>query len=136
MSQPGCARLLGTYGPGLKIQCFTLGAWNTLYGTKPGAPTPLFGSTHSNMGYSKPLLKDFWGSLCQMVSKVSRGKKIKSVKHRTPSKQALCAFDPQVKAMWGTLLKVDKLFTCIFKSNLNCARLQQKLEHRLHFAQM
>ena len=55
---------------------------------------------------------------------------------KTPSKQALCAFDPQVKAMWGTLLKVDKLFTGIFKSNLNCTRLQQKLEHRLHFAQM
>ena len=70
------------------------------------------------------------------VKSVMWKKIIKSVKHRTPSKQALCAFDPQVKAMWGTLLKVDKLFTCIFKSNLNCARLQQKLEHRLHFAQM
>ena len=86
MSQPGCAKLQGTDGPGLKIKCVTLGAW-----------------------------------------------KKKGVKHRTPTKQALCAFEPQAKAMWGKLLKADKLFTCIFKSNLNWARLQQKLAHTVEF---
>ena len=45
-----------------------------------------------------------------------------SGKNLAPSKQAPCTFDPQVKATRGTLLKVDKLFTCICKSNLKCAR--------------
>ena len=55
-----------------KFSVFTLGAWNTLYGTELGAPTPLFGSTHSNMGYSKPLLMYFGGLYVKRYARLGR----------------------------------------------------------------
>ena len=59
-----------------------------------------------------------------------------SVKHLAPSKQVLCTFHPLVKPMWGVVLKVDKLFTSMFKLNVKCIHRQPKLVHRLPFAQM